>query len=178
MEKLFKCLMLQLFCAITIKAQFVAPGDLVINELLFNPVKDGFDYVEIYNRSDFYINLSELLIANRNSAKEIASIKNISRDSLTIAPGGFIVITVNVNWLKQHYTVKDSTITIQVSSLPSFADDEGCVLLLRKSDSLLIDELNYDDSWHFKMIADRQGVALERINYNLATQDKNNWTSA
>jgi hypothetical protein len=62
--------------------------------------------------------------------------------------------------------------------LPSFADDEGCVVLLRKSDSLIIDELAYDENWHFKMIADPQGVALEKINYDLPSQDKNNWTSA
>jgi hypothetical protein len=178
MEKLFKCLMLQLFCTININAQFIAPGDLLVNEILFNPVKEGFDYVEIYNRSDYHINLSELLIANRNPANEIASVKNISKDSLTIPPGRFFVITANVNWLKQHYTVKDSTLIIQIPSLPSFPDDGGCVVLLRKSDSLIIDELNYDDTWHFKMIADPQGVALERIYYDLATQDKNNWTSA
>lgn len=169
--------MLQLFYALNINAQLVMARDVVLNEILFNPVKDGFDYVEIYNRSNHNINLNELLIANRNSANEIASVKNISKDSLTITPGGFIVLTGHVNWLKQHYTVHDPAKIIQLV-LPSFADEEGCVVLLRKSDSLIIDELAYDENWHFKMITDPQGVALEKINYDLPSQDKNNWTSA
>ena len=164
--------MLQLFCALNIRAQ------LVINEILFNPVKEGFDYVEIYNRSNNNINLAELLIANRNAANEIASVKTISRDSLTIAPGGYIVITANANWLKQHYTIRDTTVIIQLTSLPSLPDDEGCIVLLRKSDSAIVDELNYNENWHFKMLTDRQGVALEKINHNLPSQDRNNWTSA
>jgi hypothetical protein len=169
--------MLQLFCAVNINAQLLMPRDVVLNEILFNPVKDGFDYVEIYNRSNHNINLNELLIANRNSANEIASVKNISKDSLTIIPGEFIVLTGNVNWLKQHYTVHDRAKIIQLT-LPSFADDEGCVVLLHKSDSLIIDELAYDENWHFKMISNPQGVALEKINYEMPSQDKNNWTSA
>ena len=163
--------MLQLFWALNINAQ------LTINEILFNPVKDGFDYVEIYNRSDYNVNLDELLIANRNAANEIASVKNISKDPLTIKPGKFFVLTGNANWLKQHYKVPDSAIIVQLT-LPSFADDEGCVVLLRKPDSSIIDELTYSEDWHFKMITDPQGVALEKINYELPSQDKNNWTSA
>jgi hypothetical protein len=177
MKRFFKCLMLQMFCSLNINAQLVMPRDVVLNEILFNPVKDGFDYVEIYNRSNHNINLNELLIANRNSANEIASVKTISKDSLTIIPGEFIVLTGNANWLKQHYTVHDPAKIIQLA-LPSFADDEGCVVLLHKSDSLIIDELVYDENWHFKMISDPQGVALEKINYDLPSQDKNNWTSA
>ena len=154
------------------------PGDIVINEILFNPVKDGFDYVEMYNKSSNAIDLKELLIANRNSAHEIASVKNISRESLNIPPAGYVVITANGNWLKQNYMVHDSSIVIQITSLPSFPDDQGCVVLLRKSDSSIIEELCYDENWHFKMISDRQGVALERIDYTLPAQQKNNWTSA
>lgn len=178
MEKLFKCLMLQLFCAVNINAQLVMPRDIVINEILFNPVKDGFDYVELYNRSDLTFNGNELLIANRNSANEISSVKPVAKDSIRLTSRGYFVITSNINWLKQHYVIRDTSKIIQVSSLPSFPDDEGCVVLLRKSDSSIIDELSYNKNWHFKMIRDPQGVALERINFDLSTQDKNNWTSA
>jgi hypothetical protein len=177
MKRFFNCLMLQLFCALNINAQLPMPRDLVVNEILFNPVKDGFDYVEIYNRINHNISLNELLIANRNSVNEIASVKYLSKDPLTIMPGAFIVLTGNMNWLKQRFIVPDTVKIIQLS-LPSFADDEGCVVLLRRSDSLIIDELAYDESWHFKMITDPQGIALEKINFDLPSQDSNNWTSA
>jgi hypothetical protein len=112
------------------------------------------------------------MIANRNSAGEIASIKNISKEPLSLEPGGYFIITVNEKWVKQHFTVPASAIVLQVSSLPSFPDDEGSVLLIRKSDSLIIDELMYNEKWHFKMIDDPQGVALERISYDLPLRKK------
>jgi hypothetical protein len=178
MKKSFRCLMLQLFCAMNINAQVIMPQELVINEILFNPVKDGYDYVEVYNRSKIAINVNELLVANRNAEDRIASLKNVSKESLIIAPGGYFVITPSAHWLKQHYSIPDPVIIVQVPSLPSLPDNEGCVSLLRKSDSMIIDELAYDEKWHIKLIADPEGIALERINYDAGTQDKNNWTSA
>jgi hypothetical protein len=169
--------MLQLFCALDNNAQLVMPRDLVINEIVFNAFEGGYDYVEIYNRSTNDIDLKDLMIANRNAANEIASVKNISKESLNIPPRGYFVLVGNLKWLKEHYNVPDSAVVVQLS-LPSFPDDEGCVVLLRKSDSLIVDELDYNDSWHFKMITNKQGLALERINVDLPSQDSNNWTSA
>ena len=37
--------------------------DIVINEILFNPHTDGFDYVELYNNSGKIIDLSTIIIA-------------------------------------------------------------------------------------------------------------------
>lgn len=177
-NKIFKCLAMQLFCAININAQIINPHDLVVNEVLFNPIKDGFDYVEIYNRSNYSINANDLLIANRNAANEIASVKSVTKDSVIIMPGEYAVITPNQNWLKQHYIVPDSAMLIQLAALPSLPDDEGCIVLLKKSDSSVIDEVCYSQTWHFKMLNSQHGVALERINPESASQDNNNWTSA
>jgi hypothetical protein len=178
MDKLFKCLALQLFCTLNIHAQQILPHDLIINEVLFNPVKDGYDYVEVYNRGNHPVTIDELLIANRNATDEIASVKNISKNPVAVAPSQYFVITANETWLKQHYAVPDSAVIIQVSSLPSWPDDEGCIVLMRKFDSAIIDELRYNEKWHFKMISNPEGVALERINYELPGQDQNNWMSA
>jgi hypothetical protein len=38
--------------------------------------------------------------------------------------------------------------------------------------------LNYSEKWHFGLIAEPSGIALERMSYQMRTQDKNNWTSA
>ena len=66
---------------------------------------------------------------------------------------------------------------LQLSSLPSFPDDNGIVVLLNRNQKV-IDELHYDHSWQFALISNEAGVALERIDYNKPTQDQNNWTSA
>lgn len=178
MDNLLKCLMLSVFGVSAVQAQLIMPHDVIINEILFNPSKDGFDYVEGFNRSATAIYLNDLMIANRNAADEITSIKIISKEPLKLEPGAYFIITLNEKWLKQKYTVPESALICQLSSLPSFPDDEGSVLILRKSDSLVIDEFRYNENWHFRLLSDPEGVALERINYILQSQNKNNWTSA
>ncbi|HUQ67401.1 MAG TPA: hypothetical protein VM101_14655 [Flavitalea sp.] len=178
MNILIKCLMLLLLPVTAAGAQLVMPNDVIINEILFNPSKDGFDYVEGINRSTGAVYLNELAIANKNGADEIANVRIISKDLLRLDPGALFILTANEKWLRQNYWVPASVIIVQLTSMPSFPDDEGVVLLLRKSDSLVIDEVRYSEDWHFRMIDDAQGVALERINFELASQDKNNWTSA
>ena len=165
--------MLSLFCHVSSYTQ-----EVVINEILFNPVKDGFDYVEGYNNSSITIFLNDMMIANRNGANEIASIRNLSKEPLRVEPGNFFIVTANEKWLREKYIVPASAVICQQTSLPSFPDDEGSVILLRKADTTVIDEFSYSEKWHFQLISEREGVALERIGYDLPTQEKNNWTSA
>ncbi|MBA4166402.1 MAG: lamin tail domain-containing protein [Chitinophagaceae bacterium] len=152
-------------------------GDIVINEVLFNPSKEGYDYIEGYNKSEDTIDLRGLVIANRNAAGDIASEKPVSHDSTHLPPGAYFVITSNEKWLRQHYHIPQSAIICQVSAMPSFPDDEGTVIFLNSQDSI-IDELAYNSKWHFSLLTDPSGIALERISYDLPTQNRSNWTSA
>ena len=45
-------------------------NQIIINEILFNPKTDGYDYVELYNKSEQFIDLSKLLIGHYDSALE------------------------------------------------------------------------------------------------------------
>lgn len=151
--------------------------DIVINEILFNPKSDGYDYIELYNRSNTIINLKQLYIASRNITGELTAIIPLSQDPYLFFPGEYRVFTENNQWLQQQYLVKDPSLIIQLSSLPSMPDDKGTLVVLNQQGAI-IDELHYDHNWHFALIDDEAGIALERINYNFPTQNKNNWTSA
>ena len=56
-------------------------------------------------------------------------------------------------------------------------DDAGSVVLTGINGAV-IEELHYDTKWHFPLLTDVEGIALERINYRRTGSDKNNWTSA
>jgi hypothetical protein len=64
-----------------------------------------------------------------------------------------------------------------LASLPSFPDDKGTVLVLNGQGKIL-DELNYDEHWHFPLIDNKEGVSLERIDPGKPTSLAENWTSA
>lgn len=159
------------------RAQQLQPGDIVINEVLFNPVKDGVDFVEGYNRSNKTIDLREFCIANRNPAGDIAGQRTVARGSILLEPGKYFVITSDEKWLRQSYKVPVEALVCQISSLPSFPDDQGHVLFLDRNDTI-IDALDYSEKWHFAMISEPEGVSLERIDFNAPAQDAHNWTSA
>lgn len=151
--------------------------DFVINEILFNPKNDGVDYVELYNRSDKIINLKNIHIANLNSSGVIDNIVSLPDDGYLFFPKQILAFTINSSNVKRDYVSYHPDNIIRINELPSFNDDEGNVILLNEQGKI-IDQLHYKDDWHFKLLDDVEGIALERINYDSKTQDENNWHSA
>jgi hypothetical protein len=151
--------------------------NIVINEILFNPRSNGTDYVEIYNRSNKIIDLKQTYIANRSSSGVISSIKQLSADNYLFFPQDFMVITEDPSIVKRDFITQNMDAFVTVSSMPSFNDDEGDVIILNAQGNIT-DELKYDEKWHFKLIDNREGVALERIDYYATTQNQDNWHSA
>jgi Lamin Tail Domain/CHU_C Type IX secretion signal domain/Bacterial Ig-like domain len=151
--------------------------DIIINEILFNPKSNGTDYVEIYNRSKKIIDLKQMYIANRNTAGVISNIKQVSADNFLFFPEDFMVLTEDVSIVKRDFITKNMDAFVTVVSMPSYNDDKGYVIILNVQGNIT-DELQYDEKWHFKLIDNREGVALERIDYNAPTQQPGNWHSA
>ena len=152
-------------------------SDIVINEILFNPKGNGFDYVEYYNASNKVVDASKLYAANRNSSNVVSSIKQISATPVYIFPGDYLVITEDLASLEISYLVQNPDAVIVVPSLPSYPDNEGDMILLNGQGDL-VDEVKYSDDWHFKLINNREGVSLERIDPAGPSQDAANWHSA
>ena len=151
--------------------------DVVVNEILFNPGPDAYDYVEFYNRSNKIIDASKLYVGNRNSAGTISSLKKLSEQPFYIFPDSYVVITENLSSLQKNYLVKNTDAVLVVSSLASFPDDKGTVVLANFQGEV-VDELSYSDDWHFDLIANAEGVSLERIDPDKPTQNEDNWHSA
>jgi hypothetical protein len=154
-----------------------AAGEWIINEILFNPRPNAFDYVEFYNNSNKIFDVSKLYIANRNSSGVISSIKALSTTPQYIFPGDYIVVTEDAGNLALNYLVKNPDNVFIVSSMPSFSDDEGDIVVLNFQGAIT-DEVKYKDDWHFKLIDNLEGVALERIDPSGPSQDPTNWHSA
>jgi Lamin Tail Domain len=154
-----------------------APGEWIINEILFNPKANAYDYVEFYNNSNKIFDASKLYIANRNSSGVISSVKVLSATPCYVFPGDHIVETEDAGNLALNYLVKNPDQVLVVSSPPSFSDDEGTVVALNFQGNV-VDEVKYKDDWHFKLIDNNEGVSLERIDPAGPSQDESNWHSA
>jgi Lamin Tail Domain/CHU_C Type IX secretion signal domain/Bacterial Ig-like domain len=155
----------------------ISPLEMVINEILFNPKPNAYDYVEFYNKSNKVFDASKMYIANRNSSSVISSITQLSISPWLVFPGDYIVATQNLQSLQLNYLVKNPGWVLMLSSLPSFSDDKGFVILLN-GQGAIVDEVDYLDDWHFKLIDNDEGVSLERIDPGGPSQDETNWHSA
>jgi hypothetical protein len=120
------------------------PRDIIINEILFNPRPGKSDFVELYNRSDKYINLKNWRLSD----------KVITTDNAILIPGAYEVLS-------------DSNM-----SMPSMPDDKGAIILTN-NDSVVIDQFTYNDDMHSPILADTEGVSLERL-----SPDGDDWHSA
>lgn len=154
-----------------------APGEWVINEILFDPRSNASDFVELYNNSKKILDASKLFIASRNSSGAIQSVKVLSPVPFYIFPGDHIVVTEDADNLALQYLVKNPGQVLVISSPPSFPDDEGTVINLNFQGAVT-DEVKYKDDWHFKLLVNTEGVSLERIDPSGNSQDPANWHSA
>ena len=149
--------------------------NLLINEILFNPETGGSDFVEIYNNSDKPINLQNCQLGNYMDT--ISNLKVIIEEQFILKPHEYRVITKDTSWLQNVFNTDKSQHFIQISSLPSYPNDFGEVYLINAQNQL-IDHLSYDVNMHYPLLTDFENKSLERISFNLATNDKNNWNTA
>ena len=154
--------------------------EVVINEILFNPVGDGVDFVEIYNRSDKIINIRDLVLGDV-SIDQFGNIdtsyKNVSNESMLLLMGDFLVLTTDPGIVKEQYDTKNPGGFLKMTSFPSYPNTSGKVVLSNKT-GYVIDAMDYDESMHHPLLSIVDGVSLERIHYDRPGKDETNWHSA
>ncbi|OFY63920.1 MAG: hypothetical protein A3H98_09840 [Bacteroidetes bacterium RIFCSPLOWO2_02_FULL_36_8] len=151
--------------------------DIIINEVLFDPLTGGYDFVELFNRSEKFIDLKGWQLANTNSDGEISTKTTFTFDSYILFPKSYCVITLGKNVLQKFYKqAVDSTI-IGLASMPSYSSSSGSVVVLNEKDSVS-DWFNYSYKMHFALLDKKKGVSLERVSAFRPTNEAANWHSA
>ncbi len=153
-------------------AQNTDSMDLVINEILFNPLPEGVDYVELYNRSKKIIDLKKIFIANRNSRNEISSIQQIAQETVLLFPDEFILLTTDADAVRSQYITTNPDAFLQMNHFPSYTNTNGNVIVLNEQGNIL-DEVKYSEKWHFPLIKSVRGVSLERVDYHAPSIQSN-----
>ncbi|MDA3820018.1 MAG: lamin tail domain-containing protein [Candidatus Delongbacteria bacterium] len=158
-------------------ADSVVEGDVVINEILFNPPDGAEDYVELYNRSDKFIDLYDLRMATRDDSLRVDGLEVITNLGFLLFPGDYVVLSEDIDAVDKHYYCKYPEQLLQVEDLPSYTNSDGDVVLCIPNKEI-IDEVVYNEDMHFKLLRSVKGVSLERIDYDQPASDENNWHSA
>lgn len=125
--------------------------NIIITEILFNPKQGGFDFVEIYNRTLYPVNLKNWQLGNRT----------LSDKFLLIEPHNYMAFTVNKSILLQHYPTAAFDNIIEVPSLPPYPNQQGNVLLY-DNNKVLMDSIYYNATMHDPLYVNVKGISLER----------------
>ncbi len=152
------------------------PGEVVVNEVLFNPKPFGVDFIEIVNSSPHVLDLRALVFGQYEDG-QLANLMHTVNHSQPFFSGDIVCFTEDCSVLSQHYTHFDSASCLEVKQLPLLPDDEGVVHLYR-NDGVLLDGFQYHEDWHHPLLNSNEGVSLERTTLEQPTQDQNNWASA
>ncbi len=147
---------------------------LIVNELLFNPVPGGADWVELYNNSDSPANLADVRLV-RWVGDSLGRFYTL--DSAVVAPHDYVVLTTDAAAVAANHRVQWPSKVLQVAAMPAYNDASGTVIVAL-ADSTIIDRLDYTAAMHSPLLRDPEGVSLERRSPNRPTQEASNWFSA
>ncbi len=127
-------------------------GELVINEVLFNPKDDGVDFLEILNISDTILDLSSCKIGNKKQFYPLPT--------FLLNPDSCVAITKDSLVLCEQFSCVSPSNILQVEKMLPLLNDSGYVRLL--ADTILLDTLFYKSDMHHVLIEDVEGLSLER----------------
>lgn len=149
---------------------------IFINEILFDPVADGFDYLEIYNAGKGIADLKDVALAGINDTGAITTVSAYMKERILL-PGEYLAVSESPSQIRKQYPRHDKKALYLLTDMPTMSNDKGNVKLISRLGKTL-DSFAYDDGFHSPVIGKKDGVALEKTQPDAPSDRKQYWTSA
>ena len=168
-----------------------APGDVIINEILFDPIADDEDnqpdqaeFLEIYNRQPYAISLEGLFLHDApDEDGEFSTLEPVSSESRWLRAGGYALVHASqapqfeqapaINFFDLDTLSPSHALRVDRSSLS--LSSSGDAIYLSDSTGTDLDSLFFSEELHNPNLLDLDGLSLERVNPDLPTNDPSNW---
>ena len=154
-------------------------GDIVINELLFDPIDGGVKYVELYNNTSFTFDVSDLrlgMIKTSFPNPADTTMKTIVAGGQLFTLGSYLLLSTNSVIVGQQYDCHIDNY-VDMASFPSYPISGATVLLTDKAGNV-IDRMDYSEKLHSPLLKETKGVSLERVSPDIESSNADNWHSA
>ncbi len=139
-------------------------GDLRINEILFNPAEEMYDYAELYNTSEKAVSISSLAFAHYDSLTDAIYDKQDKLwPSMLLFPNEYLLITKDTAGFYRRYPGCGKIKAVTGSFLPTLPNEEGTLAVATFAGSAIIDAVCYNSAMHSGLLYSTEGVALERL---------------
>jgi len=159
---------------------FQDPGNedgLRLNEILFDPIGDEPDYIELVNMGAEAIDLRGIFLGNYASYGVAQDRVELAPDGYLLMPGAYVLITESEHLLGKRFPAYSPRNTLYVNQLPSYPNSGGGVIVF---DSLgkVLESFYYSPIMHSSLLSESEGVSLERIDPEFLGEQEGNWISA
>ncbi|MCC5942172.1 MAG: lamin tail domain-containing protein [Balneolaceae bacterium] len=175
-------------------AQPLQPGDLVFNEIMYNPLADDRDgipdqseYIEIYNRRSYAVSLEGIFLHDEpNENDEIVRIEPLTSSQRWLPANGYALFypeptarPFTESRTARFFELSDDfePFAFQAIRTTLSLPNAGRRVYLADSTRTVIDMVDYSPDWHNPNLVDTRGISLERVNPDLETNDPSNWSS-
>jgi hypothetical protein len=153
------------------------PGDVLFNELLFNPLPGDQDYLELFNCSESIVDASRLKLVSVDDEAGFSQVYPVSAERRCLMPHSYYTITTDSKRNTERYFSSDPEYIYVTGNLPSMSDDHGHLILFN-SELDRIDEVYYNEKMHYQLLSGFEGIALEKTGPCLKSEEAVNWHSA
>lgn len=154
---------------------------IIINEIMYDPLAGQCEWVELFNRSSAVIDLYRWSLSDRPSASG-STVTILADTAPVVDPQGFVVLAADTTIFHQYPELsspqrRSRVFTMGKTSGFSLNNDGDCVII-RDGLGVTMDSVSYLSSWHHPDISDTKGRSLERINPDLPSNDRRNWSTS
>lgn len=155
-----------------VSSQTGSSGSLIINEIMYDPLSDQTEWIELYNASGQSINIRGW------KYKEVSAAVTLSAVDLYLKPGDYFILARDSTIYSAFEYLKfpNENQTVRISSGISL-NNSGENISITDSLNNLIDAVDYDPGWSNPELPDTKGISLERIHPGFRSNDRSNWSS-
>jgi hypothetical protein len=140
---------------------------VVINEIMFSPVSGQSEWIELYNRSNLDVNLSQWSFADSRDTTIV------TQEYRFLRAGDFLILSKDSSVLHQ-FGISPTT-TIFASGFPTLNNDSDDLKLYNHT-GRLIDRVVYTAEWMRREV--EKGISLERIHPQISSMLADNWAAS
>jgi hypothetical protein len=148
-------------------------GDLVINEIMFNPQyprnDSYFEFIEFYNRGTSDIIASGWFIKDNSEFNTFM----LPLGGVTVAAGGYLVVAKNADSIEANYPVTDV-----VGGMSFSLNNDGDAVRLYNGDGDLVDYVVFTDTDPWPETPDGDGPSLELIDPTFDNYLASSWQAS
>lgn len=146
-------------------------GDVVINEIMYDPADGNSEFIELYNTTNSIVSLG-----GWNLADESDDLTKICESNYELAPYDFLAVAVDSIFFEYYQDLQNVNVIITGGSAFSLSNSGECLKILDIYNNI-IDSVCYNESWHNRNILTYKNKSLEKINPTVNSNDESNWST-